>query len=93
MDPVVPVRKKRVYFEIRTEPGKQVYVAGTFNDWNPTSDKLEERKGGLYCSTLVVPVGEHEYKFVIDGAWCVDPMCSQWRRNDHGSTNSIIRVE
>ena len=36
--------------------------------------------------------GEYEYKFVINGTWCVDPNCKEWRQNTLGTLNSVLRV-
>jgi hypothetical protein len=34
---------KKVLFELPAEPGSQVFVAGTFNNWNPTANPLKDR--------------------------------------------------
>ncbi len=83
---------RKVTFQIRAEEGSEVYVAGTFNEWNATSDKLAE-KNGLYSTTLLIPRGRHEYKFIVNGVWCVDPGCPVWVPNEVGSLNSVITVE
>lgn len=83
---------KRVKFEIQAETGSEVYVAGTFNSWNGKQNRLKE-KNGAYSATLLLPKGKHEYKFVINGVWCVDPKCQEWVPNDQGSLNSVITVE
>ncbi len=84
--------KKRVSFRIQADPGSQVHVAGTFNDWNPAKDKLKYTKG-LYTGSLMLPKGRHEYKFIVDEVWCVDPQCPEWSPNGLGSLNSVVTVE
>ena len=37
--------------------------------------------------------GHYEYKYVVNGTWCVDPQCDDWRANDHGSLNSVLQVK
>lgn len=83
--------KRKQKFAIKAEHGSEVYVAGSFNSWNPKKNKLTYR-GGLYSTTLMLPKGRHEYKFVIDGVWCVDPECSEWTPNGIGSLNSVLTV-
>jgi len=83
---------KRVKFEVQAEAGSEVYVAGTFNSWNGKQNRLKE-KSGVYTATLLLPKGKHEYKFVINAVWCVDPKCQEWVPNDQGSLNSIVTVE
>ncbi|MBN1671970.1 MAG: isoamylase early set domain-containing protein [Kiritimatiellae bacterium] len=84
--------KKRVQFQIKADAGSEVYVAGTFNGWNPKKNKLKSGKGGTYATSLMLPAGRHEYKFIIDGTWCVDPECPEWAPNGLGSLNSVITV-
>ena len=47
----------------------------------------------VYETTLHLPPGRYEYKFLINGTWCADPECTEWVRNHVGSLNSVIRVE
>ena len=85
------VGRKRVRFTIDAEPDSQVYVAGTFNDWNQTKNKLT-CKNGVYTATLLLPPGRYEYKFIVNDVWCCDPECAEWTPNGIGSLNSVITV-
>ncbi len=53
-----------------TPPGASIYVAGTFNSWNPgdPSKVLQPLGGGQYSITLNPPVGQVKYKFTR-GSW------------------------
>ena len=53
----------------------EVYLAGEFNDWQPTGHKMDGPDAqGHYLTTLVLKAGTHEYKYVIDGTrWRADP--------------------
>jgi len=83
--------KKRVAFTIEAEKGSDVYVAGTFNGWNPRKNKLRF-KNGVYTTSILLPPGRYEYKFVVNDVWCVDPACSEWTPNNIGSLNSVKTV-
>lgn len=83
--------KKKVRFAIEGDKGNEVYVAGTFNDWNPTKNKLRW-KDGVYATTILLAEGKYEYKFVVNGTWCVDPECMDWAPNSLGSLNSVKNV-
>ena len=84
---------KQVRFELVTEPGSQVYVAGTFNNWSPTANPLKDNpQGGHFKTALRLQPGEYEYKFVVNGTWCADPQCPDFVPNDTGTLNSVIRV-
>ena len=86
-------KTQRVVFSVRAEAGSKVFVAGSFNNWDPTAKEMLDKKGeGLFSATLTLPAGDYQYKFVIDGTWCADPECSDWVQNDHGTLNSVKHV-
>ena len=86
--------KKSVKFQVKADSGKAVFVAGSFNNWNPKESKLKEKaKTGVYSATFKLGKGRHEYKFIVDGIWCVDPECPEWVPNNHGSLNSVVTVD
>ncbi len=86
-------KTQRVTFSVRAEPGSKVYLAGSFNNWDPTVKEMSDKKGeGIFTATLILPAGAHQYKFVIDGTWCADPECADWVQNDHGTLNSVKHV-
>lgn len=64
----------RKYKTIRlTAPGAhQVFVAGTFNDWNQSSLPMHQIKDGEWSIDVPLPSGHHEFKFIVDGQWCCD---------------------
>jgi hypothetical protein len=58
-----------------SKPVKEVYLAGTFNDWKPTAHKMDgPDKEGRFATRLRLKRGTYEYKFVLEGkAWEADP--------------------
>lgn len=53
------------------DDGERVYVAGTFNDWNPghRAYRLKKENGSTYAITLPdLSSGKHEFKFTL-GSW------------------------
>lgn len=87
-------KKSRVTFKVTAEVGSKVYLAGCFNNWDPTAKPLEDKKGtGEFSCTMLLPKGKYEYKFVIDGVWCADAECPDWVQNDMGSMNSVKIVD
>ena len=83
---------KSVTFTVHADKGKAVYLAGEFNDWNPTAKKMTF-KAGVYSATLKLAAGTYQYKFVIDGTWCADPENTNSLPNDQGTFNSVITVK
>lgn len=86
--------EKTVTFTVRADVGKAVYLAGCFNQWNPTGKEMVDKKGdGVYTASVKLAPGRYEYKFVIDGTWCADPENLDFVRNEHGTLNSVIEVK
>lgn len=84
---------KRVTFQVTANPKSEVFLAGTFNNWNPRRHQMKDtRDTGKYSITLMLPKGEYEYKFVINNNWVVDPECQNWVRNSLGTLNSVVKV-
>ena len=85
---------KSVTFTVHADKGKSVYVAGEFNDWNPTAKKMAYKaRAGIYTATVKLAAGTYQYKFVIDGTWCADPENVNAVANDQGTFNSVIEVK
>ncbi len=76
-----------------------VYLAGTFNDWDPTATPLTRRADGTWAVSLDLPPGRYEYKFVVDERWCCEPGgeepgpgCRGCVPNSFGTMNRVIEV-
>ncbi|TLN23066.1 glycoside hydrolase [bacterium] len=85
--------KKRVIFFLKANPGDEVCVAGTFNNWDATACRLEDSDDtGNFKRSMFLPQGRHEYKFVVNGVWCMDTGCAEWTSNGMGTLNSVLNV-
>jgi len=76
------------------EPAHQVYLAGTFNEWQYRRHPMQSADGGrTWTLTLQLPPGAHQYKFVIDGVeWRTDPNAPAID-DGNGNLNSVVWVE
>ena len=52
--------------------GTNVYLAGSFNNWSTSANKMT-KSGGVFSTTVTLSPGVYEYKFVVDGEWITDP--------------------
>jgi hypothetical protein len=75
-------------------PGvKRVTVAGTFNQWDQNAAPLVPAgTNGVWTTSLALPVGQHQYAFVLDGRrWVADPAAPAVD-DGFGRRNSVIAV-
>lgn len=85
--------RKRIAFRFKAKPGMNVFLAGSFNNWDISAKKLEDKKGiGDYQALVMLSKGVYEYKFFVDGKWCLDPENPNFIKNAHGTLNSVIEV-
>jgi hypothetical protein len=70
----------------------QVQVAGSFNGWDPQSARLERGRDGTFQATLLLPRGQHEYMFVVDGDWRPDPAAPILRDDGFGNMNAVLEI-
>jgi hypothetical protein len=85
---------KKVGFQVNVEPGSEVFIAGTFNNWDPRKHRMNDDSGSGHCkATIVLPPGRHEYKYIANGEWRADPDCPESVPNDQGSLNNVIVVD
>jgi 1,4-alpha-glucan branching enzyme len=64
---------RETVFRVHAPGARSVYLAGTFNDWEPATHSMEEEAVGDWVLALPLEPGRYEYKFIVDGVWCCDP--------------------
>ena len=93
------VEKAATLFSCDAPHAGIVYLAGTFNGWDTAATALTRRADGTWATTLDLPPGRYEYKFVVDGRWCCDPGCEEPHeggpkcvQNPFGTMNRVVEV-
>src|SRR5687767_1676685 len=81
-----------VTFEFTHPTAKSVFVAGSFNDWNPKSIALKRKYGGRWMNVSSLRPGDYEYRLIVDGEWILDPQNQVSVENPYGSRNSLMTV-
>lgn len=71
---------------------REVFVAGTFNQWDPLATALKPHAEGKWEVDLALEPGRYEYRFVVDGQWTEDPKSSEYTANPYGGLNSVLQV-
>lgn len=81
-----------VRFVFYSPDARAVTVAGSFNDWSPSAAPLARVDGGVWTVTLTLPLGQHQYAFVVDGQrWVADPAAPAVD-DGFGRRNSVVAV-
>jgi CubicO group peptidase (beta-lactamase class C family) len=68
---------------------KIVNLAGTFNDWKPSTIVCGKEGAEWICRVDLKP-GKYLYKFIVDGHWITDPANPTIEDDGRGNTNSVI---
>ena len=72
---------------------KQVFVVGTFNNWQTAATPLKPAPSGEWRGELKLAPGRYEYLFVVDGEWLPDPAARETTPNPFGGANSVVCVD
>ena len=84
--------KKRVWFKLEAPQASEVFLAGSFNGWDPALRPLKQNAKGVWSARLSLEPGSHEYRFWVDGQWQDDPACQERQQNEFGTYNCVIHV-
>lgn len=84
---------RHVILSLTAAAGKEVAVAGSFNDWDPDLAPMLDDGSGTYKVELQLAPGYYEYKFVIDGEWVLDDTNPNFAPNDFGTLNSVLSFD
>jgi 1,4-alpha-glucan branching enzyme len=84
--------KKRITFKFADSGANEVYIAGSFNSWDPAIRPLKKDAKGTWKTTITLPQGAHQYLFIVDGQWIEDPGSVQKAMNEFGGFNSVVVV-
>lgn len=83
---------KKVILDYGDFAGKEVKIAGEFNDWIPDRGIETLDAGGDLKKVLRIPPGQYQYRIVIDGKWQDDPFNPNRVKNKFGGNNSLLDI-
>lgn len=92
--PVLGEQEGIAQFVGRFPDARSVEVVGSFTDWRPGAVVLrDDDHDGIWRASVVLPVGEHEYMFVVDGErWVTDPLAGRYVDDGFGRQNALLFV-
>jgi hypothetical protein len=82
-----------VRFVLTAPDARAVNVAGSFNGWDVQATPLVRTGSpGVWTATITLPVGQHQYAFVVDGVrWVPDPAAPAVD-DGFGRRNSVLTL-
>lgn len=69
-----------------------VFVAGSFNHWEPRTLPMERDATGNWSVTLSLPPGEYHYRLIVDGEWRDHPGAAREVLCPFGGHNAVLVV-
>ena len=86
-----PNASNKTAFVCESPEAGKVFLAGTFNDWNPEDVPMKRLDDGTWSVEVSLEPGNYEYKFVVDGVWWA-PLGEGCVTNGFGTLNCTIEV-
>ena len=83
---------RRVVFRLKAPKANKVSLTGDFNGWDAGVNPMRKYKDGLWETTLMLPAGKYEFKFLVDGQWreCLENEVTA--PNRYGTSNNVVQV-
>ncbi|MBU4305409.1 MAG: AAA family ATPase [Candidatus Omnitrophica bacterium] len=87
-------KMRRAVFAYYAPEAQNVEIAGDFNSWAASQgSKLEGNGDGLWKKEFNLEPGRYRYKFIVDGAWVMDPNNPNVEVDNSGNTNSLLELK
>ncbi|MEL5720149.1 MAG: glycogen-binding domain-containing protein [Treponemataceae bacterium] len=80
-------------FYFQGETNEYVYLAGTFNNWDPFMYEMQELRPGEYFLTIPLLPGKWEYAFFVGTTQFKDPTNPKTAFSKDGKWASVIEVK
>lgn len=85
--------KQKVVLRFYGFAGRDVKLAGSFNDWRPDQGVITRTEHGVVEKIVMLMPGTYEYRLIVDGIWQEDPSNPEQVSNYSGGFNSVLQVE
>lgn len=85
--------KQKVVLRFFDFAGRDVKLAGSFNDWRPDQGVVTRMRDGIVEKIVMLMPGTYQYRLIVDGIWQEDPSNPEQVPNYSGGFNSLLQVE
>ena len=86
------IKRRRWTFTLEAAEAKEVFLIGDFNHWSPEKHPMKRDENGMWNKVVMLPPGDYEYKFIVDGQWREDPRNDQTCLNCFGTQNNLLNL-
>ena len=86
------VKRRKITFSFESLNAKEVILMGDFNNWNPKKHPMKKNDNGKWTKAVIIPPGQYEYKFLVDGQWEQDPQNDRICPNKFGTYNNVFSL-
>ncbi|MEJ2655705.1 MAG: isoamylase early set domain-containing protein [Desulfobacterales bacterium] len=86
------IKRRKITFSFESLDAKEVILMGNFNNWNPKKHPMKKDMNGKWTKAVLLPPGQYEYKFLVDGNWKQDPQNDRICPNNFGTYNSVFNI-
>lgn len=92
VEPEKKIKRQKITFSFESSDAKEVILMGDFNNWNPKKHPMKKDDNGKWTKAVLLPPGQYEYKFLVDGQWKEDPRNDKTCTNIFGTHNSVFNL-
>jgi 5'-AMP-activated protein kinase regulatory beta subunit len=92
VEPKKKIKRQKITFSFESSDAKEVILMGDFNNWNPKKHPMKKDDNGKWTKAVLLPPGQYEYKFMVDGQWKEDPQNDRICSNKFGSYNNVVNL-
>lgn len=82
----------RVRFGYFQPQAREVFVVGSFNNWDTRATPMQRDGLGDWSVELELPPGQYHYRLWVDGEWRDDPSAQQTAMNPFGGFDAVVVV-
>jgi len=90
--PKKKIKRRKITFSFESSDAKEVNLVGDFNNWNSTKHPMKKDDNGRWTKAVILPPGQYEYKFLVDGQWKQDPQNDRISQNNFGTYNNVFNL-
>lgn len=92
VEPKKKIKRQKITFSFDSSDAKEVILMGDFNNWNSKKHPMKKDDNGKWTRAVLLPPGQYEYKFLVDGQWKEDPQNDRICSNKFGSYNNLVNL-